>query len=251
MTSAASPKLSIIIPCYNEEASLDALKTKLTPVLEELEKTQTVEILLVDDGSKDRTWELLQKIADATPSVRTIRHPKNRGLGAALQTGLREARGEILMTTDSDGTYAFTEIPKLLARLVPGVDIVTASPYHPLGEVENVTPYRLVLSRGASLLYRVLVNWKIHTFTSMFRAYRAEAVRDFSPRSQDFLFVTEILIKAMLKGRKVVEHPTILRGRQAGVSKARVLRIIRDHLRFQGQILLFRLRLVKAERFFN
>jgi dolichol-phosphate mannosyltransferase len=241
------PDLSVVIPCYDEESGLRQMASDLQPVLEALSDTRSVEVVLVDDGSSDDTWARLTELsaarAFAPAAVTLVRHERNKGLGAALRTGLASARGRILVTTDSDSTYRFTEIPALLSRLTSGVDIVTASPYHPDGMVAGVPGYRLVLSRGSSLIYRLLVNWRVHTYTSLFRAYRAEVVRAVPFFSDGYLGVAELLVNALLAGFRVAEYPTTLHVRAIGTSKVRLLRTIVAHLRFQSAILLRRLRI--------
>lgn len=246
--------LSVIIPCYNEEDSVEQLREQLLPVLEGLdgkpigdagEPLSQIEVILVDDGSKDATSEVMHAVFDKYDSpqlrFRILKHPQNMGLGAALRTGFAAAQGDYVVTTDSDGTYRFETIPALLAMLVPGVDIVTASPYHPQGRVENVAGYRVFLSRGSSLLYRVLVDWRIYCYTALFRIYRKEIVKNFSFESNGFLAGTELMVTAMLAGHKVAEFPAVLHSRAFGASKAKIMRTIRAHMRFQGEILLYRL----------
>ena len=237
------PTLSIVVPEYNEVENVPKLEREFVPVVAELAKTRSVEIIFVDDGCTDGTAEALQKAFgdEKRWPVRIERHGRNRGLGAAIRTGLTAAQGDILVTTDSDGTYKFTEIPALLALLTPGVDIVTASPYHPLGGVAGVPAYRLILSRGSSLLYRLLVSWRINTYTALFRAYRRRAIADIAVQSDGFLAGTELLVKAMLLGAHTVELPAVLYSRVHGVSKAKIMRTIRAHLGFQWRICLHRL----------
>ena len=229
--------LSIIIPCYNEAENVEHLAAALFPVVDELAREQSVEVILVDDGSRDDTLARLQSFAARRPDVRVVRHSRNRGLGAALRTGYAHARGDLMVTTDSDGTYPFTEIPRLLARMTPHVDIVVASPYHPHGGVEGVPHYRLILSKGASLLYRVLLRWDLHTYTAMFRAVRREVARLTPSKANGFLMPAEFLANALRLGYHVAELPTVLHVRRYGQSKARVTRIILAHLRFQMQLL--------------
>ncbi|HVO68697.1 MAG TPA: glycosyltransferase family 2 protein [Aggregatilineaceae bacterium] len=238
--------LSIIIPCYNEVDNIPKLDREFVPVVEALAQTRTVEVIFVDDGCTDGTVEALQKAFgdEKRWPVRVERHDRNRGLGAAIRTGLAAAQGDVLVTTDSDGTYKFTEIPALLALLTPEVDIVTASPYHPHGGVAGVPAYRLVLSRGSSLLYRLLVSWRINTYTALFRAYRRSAIAEVTFQSDGFLAGTELLVKAMLSGARAVELPAVLHSRVHGVSKAKIMRTIRAHLGFQWRIFLHRLGLV-------
>ena len=240
--------LSIVIPCYNEVENVSRLRTEFLPIVAELARTRAVEVVFVDDGSTDGTWQALHEAfgdnREVPVAFRFERHPTNRGLGAAIRTGFAAAGGEVVVTTDSDGTYRFSEIPALLAYLTPDVDIVTASPYHPAGGVEGVPAYRLILSRGSSLLYRLLLNWQVHTYTCLFRAYRREVVERVSFQSDGFLAGTEILVKAMLMGYQVAEYPAVLYSRAFGTSKAKLMRTILAHLGFQGRILLHRLGIV-------
>jgi dolichol-phosphate mannosyltransferase len=180
--------------------------------------------------------------------ARVVIHDRNRGLGAALRSGFGAAGGEIIVTTDSDATYRFEEIPRLLACLTEEVDIVTASPYHPDGAVAGVPRHRLVFSRGASWLYRVLVTPRLHTWTALFRAYRARVIQTTPFRSDGFLAGTEILVNAVLSGYQAAEYPTTLHSRVVGTSKAKLARTVRAHLLFQGQVLAVRLRLIRGPR---
>jgi dolichol-phosphate mannosyltransferase len=241
--------LSIVIPCYNELDGLSKLPDELMPVLVQLTSTQSVEVIFVDDGSQDGTGLALQQAFDARHelglSFKFERHPVNRGLGAAIRTGFAAAAGNVIVTTDSDGTYKFANIPALLACLTPKVGLVTASPYHPAGGVEGVPGYRLLLSQGSSLIYRLLVDWRVHTYTALFRAYRRQIVDTIPFQSDGFLAGTELMVKAMLAGWRVAEYPAVLHARVAGVSKAKLARTIRAHLAFQWRVLLHQLHLVR------
>jgi dolichol-phosphate mannosyltransferase len=243
--------ISVVIPCHNEESNLERLVNGLRPVLRDLGPVESTEVVLVDDGSTDSTWQGLTQLAEKGQlgcAVRLERHQWNRGLGAALRTGFAASRGRIIITTDSDGTYRFSEIPGLMSRLTSDVGIVTASPYHPQGGVENVPSYRLILSRGSSLIYRALVDRRIHTYTALFRAYRGDVVRTVEFTSDGFLAVAELLVNARLAGYRVVEYPAVLHSRIAGTSKARLARTIVAHIRFQLSVLMRRIGLVRRRR---
>jgi dolichol-phosphate mannosyltransferase len=253
--------LSVIIPCYNEAENVPKLHDELLPVIQAMlasgrmnadESLESVEMIFVDDGSSDGTSARLKEcFYDVTSpglSFQFFKHETNAGLGAAVRTGFTHASGEFLMTVDSDGTYKFSEIPALLNCLTPGVDIVTASPYHPQGGVIGVPQIRLFFSKGSSMLYRILVDRNVYTYTCLFRVYRSRVVRQVSFVSNDFLGGTELLVKAMLRGFHVVDFPSVLYKRMYGVSKARIARTIRSHLRFMGWVLLQRLRLVFGAR---
>lgn len=234
--------LSLVIPCYNEIENIPKLQTEFFPVAAELARTRSVEVIFVDDGSADGTGQALKKAFGhgnvAGVSVKIECHPVNRGLGGAIRTGLAAARGEIVVTTDSDGTYQFSEIPALLSYLKPEVDLVTASPYHPAGEVDGVPAYRLILSRGSSTMYRLLASRHVHTYTALFRAYRRSVIENVPFESNGFLAGTELLVNAMRMGYRIAEYPTVLRSRVFGESKAKLARTIQAHLNFQVQVLM-------------
>ncbi len=246
-------KYSIIVPCYNEVDNVPKLRDELLPVIEEIvvrgraEKGEdcSAEVIFVDDGSRDGTFPVLKEaLADYDKpgvSFKYEKHETNRGLGAALRTGFSAVEGDIVITVDSDGTYKFTEIPRLLSYLTPDVDIVNASPYHPQGQVAGVPAYRLVLSRGSSLIYRTLLDWHVYTYTCLFRAYRSDVIRNIQFEANGFLAGTELLVKAMLKGYRVVEFPAVLYRRVYGVSKARIASTIWAHLKFQWRVLNYRI----------
>jgi dolichol-phosphate mannosyltransferase len=240
--------ISIIIPCYNEQANITKMEDELLPVVEKLATSYPLELIFVDDGSSDRTFQVLKDTFEGNRingvDFKFERHIKNRGLGAALRTGFQAANGNLVVTTDSDGTYQFSKIPDLLSKLGERIDIVTASPYHPQGKVVGVPGYRLLLSRGSSFIYRVLVVWNIHTYTSLFRVYRREVVDNVNFQSDGFLGGTELMVKAMLMGYRVAEYPAVLYRRAYGVSKAKIAQTIMAHLRFQGRVLLHRIHLL-------
>lgn len=247
-------KLSVVVPCFNEEDNIGKLKNEFFPVIEGLlgspvdgGKIGSVEIVFVDDGSRDGTYGALKDAFGSydhpSITVRFEKHEVNRGLGAAMRTGFKAVTGDIIVTTDSDGTYHFSTIPSLLEHLKGRVAIVTASPYHPKGEVVGVPGYRIFLSRGSSLLYRILLSWRVHTYTALYRAYRREVIDSIPFAADDFLGGTELMVKAMLKGYQVDEFPAALHRRMFGVSKAKLLKTILSHLNFQARLVLHRLHL--------
>ncbi|MCP4360265.1 MAG: glycosyltransferase family 2 protein [Chloroflexi bacterium] len=244
-----SVDLSIIVPCYNEVENIPKLQAEFLPVIDTLIgleipfpiTIQTIEVIFVDDGSADGTGTALQAAVGNlhTPNVsfRVVQHKVNRGLGAAIRTGFATARGQVLVTTDCDGTYRFSEIPLLLDFLTEEIDMVTASPYHPQGDIDGVPGYRLLLSRGASVIYRFLSDHHIHTYTALFRAYRREVVKTVPFESSGFLAGTELLVNAIRMGYRVAEYPTVLYTRDFGESKAKLAQTMRAHLGFQAHSL--------------
>lgn len=226
--------LSIIIPCYNEELGINNLKEKLDPILIKLKEKYLIEIIFVDDGSKDKTLGLLNETFGNRENVKIITHERNMNLGQAIRTGFSHAEGDLIATMDSDCTYDPKGILEMLDILEqnPSVDIITASPYHPKGGVDGVPKWRLSLSFGISLIYRIITSSNIKTFTALFRIQKKEIAKKINFKSNDFLATAELIIYPLLLGYKVVEYPTVLHVRQFGQSKMRLALVIKSHLFF-------------------
>jgi dolichol-phosphate mannosyltransferase len=204
----------------------------------QLSQSYEVEMVFVNDGSKDDTERLLKDEFKGEERVQVVSHEVNKGLGAAIRTGFQHATGDVIVTTDFDGTYPLHTIPELLQRMAAdNTDIITASPYHPNGHVEGVPQYRLVFSFGASLLYRLLVRWNIHTWTALYRGYRRRVIETVTFENNGFLAGTELLINAIHAGFTVSEYPTTLHVRTFGQSSLKIARVTRSHLEYQFQLL--------------
>jgi dolichol-phosphate mannosyltransferase len=233
--------VSVIVPLFNEEEGLPRLAEKLSALKAQLEPFYDVEYVLVDDGSRDRTSAVADVCFANMGRVVKVTHDHNRGLGAAIRTGFRSATGSILCTIDADCTFDPLELPKLLAALEEAnADIATGSPYHPQGGVENVVPWRLFLSQGASKLYRAICPGKLYSYTSLMRAYRRDVIEHVSFKSDGFAAVTEVLLRALNQRYKVVEVPTVLRRRVSGVSKMNIARNVMAHIVLASHVLVWR-----------
>lgn len=202
------------------------------------------EVVIVDDGSTDRTPDLLRDACRRNPWLRTLRHPRNLGLGAALRTGFAGELAPVVCTIDSDCTYPLERLPELIALLEQGADLATASPWHPDNTEFEGGRLRLFLSRAVSRAYQRITAAQIHTFTCLFRAYRRELVRQVSFDENGFAATAEILVKAVLQGFRVAERPMPLATRRQGASKMSVLPSVTAHLR----LLLATARWVRAHR---
>ena len=233
--------LSIIIPCYNEEAGIPHLKEKLDPILEKLQEKYSLEVIFVNDGSKDRTLELLESTFASRKYCKVISHKTNQNVGQALRTGFQNASGDIIATLDSDCTYDPKEIFEMLKLLDNETDIVTASPYHPKGNVDGVPKYRLFLSKSINFIYQIITKQKIYTFTALFRLQKKKVVKNIHFVSNDFLATAEMLIYALLKGFKVKEFPTTLYVRKYGVSHMRLIAVIKSHAKFVLKLIKYKI----------
>lgn len=230
-------KFSLIIPCYNEEEGIPHLSTKIEPLLKELTKQFELELIFIDDGSRDKTFELLNSHFGSRAYAKIIRHEKNQNLGGALRTGFAAATGDLVATMDSDCTYDPRGLLEMISLMNSNTSLVTASPYHPQGRIRNVPRYRIFLSKGIANAYRLVTGIKIHTFTALFRVYKKEIVKSIKFNSSDFLATAEILINAHAAGYGVQEFPTILNVREYGVSKMKLLRVMSSHARYLLKLL--------------
>lgn len=230
--------LSVVVPCYNEADGIPQLKKELVPILDQVARYHEVELILIDDGSTDNTYQLLHKEFASHPRTKVIKHERNLNLGAAIRTGVMESSGEWIANLDSDCTYGPAVLFPMVQAMESGADLVTVSPYHPRGKVEGVPPYRLFLSRTLAALYRLILHKQIYTFTALARVYR-RAIYDriASPRN-DFSSVAEMMLKALKQNLRVTEVPAVLSVRRFGESKMKTVRVIRAHLGLLQRLLL-------------
>jgi len=234
------PRVAIVVPMKDEEAGVPTLVDELDRLAANLRDRAACEFVFVDDGSTDRTWELLQQRTAGRADCRAVRHPQNLGVAAAIRTGILATDAPTVVSIDADLSYDPAEIAPMLA-LLDGCDVVTASPYHPRGSVRNVPAWRLLLSRTLSAFYRVLVGRAVRTWTACFRVYRRAAVVDLPLANPGFLGTAELLVRVLRRGGVVREHPCELEARLFGQSKMKLLRTIRQHCGLLWQVALRRI----------
>jgi polysaccharide deacetylase family protein (PEP-CTERM system associated) len=223
-------RITLVVPCYNEEHSLPYLANTLGSVREVLAPRYDVETIFVDDNSGDRTWGVLEQLFGSDPHATRLRHETNRGVAASILTGLRHAQTEIVCSIDCDCSYDPHDLANMIPLLREDVALVTASPYHPKGHVYNVPVWRLSLSKSLSRIYRLVLRQPLHTYTSCFRVYRRRAVIGIEPERGGFLGIAELIGKLALSGATIVEHPATLEVRVLGHSKMKILHTIAGHL---------------------
>jgi polysaccharide deacetylase family protein (PEP-CTERM system associated) len=241
-SSATRTPVTVVIPCYNEELILPYLANTLNSVEEQLAQFDLT-FIFVDDHSTDNTWPALHRIFGERANCVMVRHAHNRGVAAGIMTGIRKASTEIVCSMDCDCTYDPHELARMIPLLADGVDLVTASPYHPKGAVLNVPRWRLTLSKTLSRMYRVVLHQRLATYTSCFRVYRREAVAPTHIDHPGFLGVAEMIGKLDLTGSRIVEFPTTLAVRMIGRSKMKVVRTIAGHVKLLMELLLLRWKL--------
>jgi dolichol-phosphate mannosyltransferase len=225
----------ITLPAYNEEASLPALLVRVKEAMEE--NGFEYRVIVVNDGSTDGTASAVDALRGKLP-LELVNHGRNRGLGEAVRTGLLHALEgaddrDVIVTMDSDNTHT----PGLIAGMVNGIregnDVMIASRFRAGARVMGVPLYRNVLSRVASVLFRITFPTPgVRDFTSGYRAYRAGLLRRaFDTYGEDFVHesgfscMVDILLKLRKLGAIMNERPLILRyDFKYGVSKMHVVK---------------------------
>ncbi len=211
MSSVTKTFISIVAPCYNEEAILETHLSTVVSYLESLSEKYRWEIIIVNDGSKDRTGDIADELEIKNPNIRVIHHPVNLNLGIALQTGFRHSKGDVIVVIDIDLSYAVDNIEKLVDKLLEEcADIVLASPYMKGGKVTAVPFFRKIMSKWVNRFMRMASQDKYHTFTGMVRAYRKSFITSLNLKTRDYEVNPEIIYKAMILRARIVEIPAHL-----------------------------------------
>lgn len=218
--------VTVVVPAFEEQDGIEGVVARLSG----LALAVPVEILVVDDGSQDGTVPVLERIAPQYPKLRLIRHDRNRGYGAALKTGFTNARHEVVVITDADGTYPENRIAELLARIDDGAEMAVGARTGPEVEVP-------LLRRPAKAILRLLASYlsgtSIPDLNSGLRAIRRDLVKTYRPILSDgFSFTTTITLSALTNGHRV-DWVSIDYKKRQGTSK---IRPIRDTLSFAGLI---------------
>lgn len=221
--------VSVVVPCLNESESLPQLHQKLAELQAECADQYRFEVVLVDDGSSDGTPDLATELFEDGFRLNLQRHGKNRGIAAALMTGIQASEGPTIVTIDADCTFDPADIPQLLARLQDGVSVVIGSPYHPEGGVDHVPGWRILLSRACSRMYRALFRNPVNCYTGCFRAFRAADTRQITLDNSGFVGVVELLWKLDGQPGRFVEVPVRLSNRKYGQSKMKTVRAMAKH----------------------
>ena len=235
----SSLRATVVIPVYNEVDSAGKLCEALVDLEANLPEYD-FQFVVVDDGSSDQTVEVLRDLLRHRDNAVVIEHGVNRGIAAAIMTGVHYAGTEIVCSMDFDCSYEPKQLAKLLPLMTDQVDLITASPYHPDGAVLNVPKWRLLISRCASIAYRVVTGLNLYTYTSCFRVYRRSSILNMELRNEGFVGVAELLWRMHRRGANIIECPAVLSIREFGQSKMRVVQVTLQHLKLLSRAFLFR-----------
>lgn len=217
-------KLSLCLPAYNEQ---DTILATLTAALAELPRLcESLEVLVVDDGSRDATAARVRSVALRDPRVRLLSHAINRGYGAAVSSGLREAAGELVMFADSDGQFDFADAGRLLARL-PDNDFVIG---YRRSRAESFK--RRFNAWAWGRLVRLMYGVRVRDLDCAFKIFRREVVDRLQLTASGACINAELMCQCQRAGFRFeevpVEHYPRLAGRSTGSSLSVILRAFRE-----------------------
>jgi len=226
-SDSVRPGVTIVVPAFDEERGIEGVVRRLLA----LEFGRPTELVIVDDGSRDGTGAKLDALARAEPRVRTLRHTRNRGYGAALKTGISHAAHDIIVITDADGTYPENRIVDLLAAIDDGADMAVGSR---TGADVNIPLIRRPAKAALRWVASYLASTPIPDLNSGLRAMRKDLVLRYrSVLPEGFSFTTTITLASLTNDHRVDYVPIDYAPRE-GRSK---IKPIRDTLGFFALIL--------------
>lgn len=219
---SAKPYLSALIPVYNEEENLAKLGEEVSSALNGIGKPY--EVILVDDGSKDRSFEEIQKLVKKYPGFKTVRFARNAGQTAAMLAGIQHASGELIVCLDADMQNDARDVPKLLAKLDEGYDVVSGW----RKDRQDRFLDRKLPSMLANGMISKVTGVHLHDYGCTLKLYKAEFLKPLRLYGEMHRFVPAL---AGFLGARVAEVPVNHRARTAGVSKygiSRTFKVLLD-----------------------
>ncbi|MBW2370696.1 MAG: glycosyltransferase [Deltaproteobacteria bacterium] len=232
--------ISVVCPFYNEEQILRWSVQDMLKNLKEL--PDDWELIIVNDGSTDESYDIAKEISEAHSSVQLISYTNNRGRGHALITGIRAAKGELIFTTEIDSSWGDHVVRDMYNAFQedPSADIIIASPHLPGGGYRNVPPHRTLLSQVGNIIIRMGLGNSPTMNTGMTRGYRRNVIQSLPLYEEGKEFHLEVVLKALTLGKKITEVPATLEWKdykQEGKtekrkSSSKIKKLIRTHLFF-------------------
>ncbi len=203
-------KISIICPLYNEELIIESAVKSMLTALKNL--PWDWELILVNDGSTDNSLKILREETKNTDRLKIISYEDNQGRGYALKTGIKQAAGDIIITTEIDLSWGEDIVEKITNTFLntPKLDMIIASPNLKGGGYKNVPLKRVLLSKIGNKLIRLLFTRKVTMNTGMTRGYRREIIQGLNIFEKGKEFHLEVLLKLYNLGTVIGEIPAIL-----------------------------------------
>jgi dolichol-phosphate mannosyltransferase len=215
-------KLSLVIPARNEEGNVGKTVVKLRDYLDNA-GVRDHEIVVVDDGSTDRTSEVVQAESDADPRIRVVRNNGRNGFGRAVAMGLNHFTGEAVIVCMADGSDSPDDVLKYYKILRDDADCAFGSRFIRGSKVIDYPRFKLIINRIANLAIRLMFGMRFNDTTNAFKGYRAYVIEGCRPFvSPHFNLTIEIPLKAMVRGYSYKVVPISWRNREIGTSALRM-----------------------------
>jgi hypothetical protein len=203
---SAARLISILVPAYNEEQTIaEALRRIAAVDVRGLGFEK--EILVCDDGSRDRTFAEIERVRAELPELRVLRSARNRGKGAAIRTALAEARGEYSLVQDADLEYRVEDYSAMLAPIAGGAEVVYGSRFRARAWPSGMRPANLVANKLLTALANALYGVAITDEATCLKLVRTELLRSLELECTRFEFCPEVTAKVGLRGVPIVEVP--------------------------------------------
>jgi glycosyltransferase involved in cell wall biosynthesis len=241
--------ISVICPFYNEE---DIIEASVKLMLHNLASLgDQWELIIVNDGSTDGSLGIARELEKEHGSLRVISYERNRGRGYAMRTGIAEARGEIVVTTEIDSSWGDDIVHRIVEEFEkrPDADMIIASPHLPGGGYKNVPAHRVLLSTFGNYVLRAGLTYTVTMNTGMTRGYRREKFLALPLDEDEKEIHLEIVNKALSFGYRMYEIPAVLEWKDKKLSKkpgkkrkssSNVQKLVRTHLLFSLGVAPFR-----------
>jgi dolichol-phosphate mannosyltransferase len=211
-------KLSVLIPAQDEEGSVGGTVEGIVAVLER--EGIDYEVLVVDDGSSDRTAEVVAAIAERNPRVKCRPSPYEKGFGTAIRAGLELFEGDAVVIAMADASDDPEDVARYHRLLEDGWDCAFGSRFMPGAEVRDYPRLKLIVNRLANWFIRVLFRHRYNDTTNAFKGYRRETIETISPLlSKHFNLTVEMPLKAIVRGHSYQVIPTSWTNRASGEAK--------------------------------
>ncbi len=230
--SARLSGVGVFLPCHNEEGNIERVAAGLEAELPRL--AERYEIVIVDDGSRDRTGEIADRLAAANPHLKVVHHPVNRGYGAAVISGIRACTQPWVVLCDGDGQFAAADIARLAAK-VPEYDVVVGHRAHRADPL-----MRRINGKAWTVLMRLLLGIRISDIDCGLKFFRRDLLDGIDMQAKGAMISAELMAQLAGRGAKVCEvdvsHLPRVTGEQSGASLKVIARAFKELFLLYGRL---------------
>lgn len=229
--------ISVFFPCYNDADSIALMVKNAQKILKKL--TNNFEIIVIDDGSKDESRQILKLLSEEIPQLKLVFHKTNKGYGGALRSGFKTASKELVFYTDGDGQYDVTELACLIPKMSAGIDVVQGY------KLKRHDPwYRLIIGTFYHHFSKIVFNLKVKDIDCDFRLIRKKALDSISLTYNSGVICVEMVKKLQNQGSKFVEigvhHYPRLHGQSQFFNYRRISKTLRELFKLWWKLIILK-----------